>query len=107
MGKQSMEIPTKAQQLAAVIGGTGKSTLKAVARPVLLRVPETDLAELDAMAKMADKSRNAMAVHLLGVALDAVRSELAEEDLQALNEQVFQRFNELQTSTADRESVEA
>lgn len=107
MGKKSEVFPSKAEQLAAVIGGTGKSTLKAVARPVLLRVPETDLAELDAMAKMANKSRNAMAVHLLEVALDAVRSELAEEDLQTLNDQVFQRFNELQTSTVDRESVEA
>lgn len=107
MHQQEDDFPTKAQQIAAVIGGTGTSTLKAVARPVLLRLPETDLSELDAMAKLADKSRNAMAVYLLQIGLEAVRNELSEGQRKALDEQVFHRFSELQFNTVDRESVEA
>lgn len=106
MNVQSESV-SKAERLAAVIGGTGKSMIVSVARPVLLRIPEHDLAELDAMAKMAEKSRNAMAIHLLEVAIEAVREAMTEEDLTALNGEVIKRHSDFFEDTADRESVEA
>ena len=101
------DIPTKAEQLAAVIGGTATSRVVGVARPVLLRVPEWNLAELDAMAKMSNKSRNAMAVHLLDLAIEVVRDKLTDEKLSALNHEVIQRHVAMGLDTADREQVEA
>lgn len=101
------DLPTKAEHLAAVIEGTGSTRLIGVARPVLLRVPEWNLAELDAMAKMAGKSRNAMAVHLLDLALDVVREKLSDDKLSNLNHEVLQRHVAMGLDTADREAVEA
>jgi len=100
------DIPSKAEQLAAVIGGTAKTSLVGVARPVLLRVPEWNLAELDAMATLANKSRNAMAVHLLDLAIEVVRDKLNDDKLSALNHEVLQRHVAMGLDTSDRQQLE-
>jgi len=70
--------PTKSQQVAAVIGKTGKFSAISAAKAVSYRVPIHTLARVDAMAEQAGKSRNSMLNLLLEVALDQVGSELSE-----------------------------
>ena len=62
---QVIQEPTAAEQLAAVIAGNGTTRYTGTMRPILARIPETQLVDLDAMAKMSGKSRSAMVVHLL------------------------------------------
>jgi hypothetical protein len=74
-----IDCPTAAEQLAAVLAGSGKVTYRSAMKPVLARIPETQLIELDAMAKLAGKSRSAMVVHLLNVAIQEVRAAASPE----------------------------
>jgi hypothetical protein len=79
------DFPTPAQQLAAVLDGSGKVTYMAAMKPVLARIPATQLIELDAMAKLAGKSRSAMVVHLLSVAIQEVRAAASPETRERLD----------------------
>ena len=65
-----------AEHVAGVIANTGTNSVKATARAISYRVPVSDLAEIDAMAAEAGKSRNAMINMLVHVGLYAVRREL-------------------------------
>lgn len=85
------EMPSKAEHLAQVIAGKGTTGLSGVARPVLLRLPVWDLAELDAMAKFAGKSRNAMAIHLIEAGIEEVRRAMDNDTLVDLNAETTQR----------------
>ena len=100
------EAPRKAEIVGDMLARTADSTFHGVARPVLLRIPEFTLADLDAMAAMAGKSRNSMACHLLAVAIEEVRGTLTEDKLLALNEQTVQMHMALGLNTADREQIE-
>lgn len=97
---QVIQEPTAAEQLAAVIAGNGTTRYIGTMRPILARIPETQLVDLDAMAKMSGKSRSAMVVHLLDVAIEEVRrvstpAALKRIDAEALSAlQVLQQFPE-------------
>lgn len=101
------EMPTKAQHLASVIEGKGKSEYVAVARPVLLRLGEHQLAEVDAMAKLSGKSRNAMVAHLLDAGIEEVRQAMDDEALSTLNHEILQVHIAFSQTTAERETLEA
>ena len=92
MSMQNEDMPTKAEHLANVLSGSGTSFMKADARAVLARLPVWTLAEVDAMAGMASKSRNAMMIHLLDVGLEEVRKQLSDGKAQRLNEQTTQHL---------------
>lgn len=98
---------TKAEHLAQVVGGHGTATMKADAKPVLTRLPVWSLAEVDAMAEMAHKSRNAMVIHLLDVGLEEVRKQMDDEAGQRLNELTTQRLVVMVADESDTENVEA
>jgi hypothetical protein len=98
--------PRQVEHLAAMLKGQGTSRFKAVARPIVLRVPEWTLAELDAMAKLAGKSRNSMACHLLSAAIEEVRSSMDAPSVTALNEATMHVEMAMQANTVDREQVE-
>ena len=100
------EVITKAEHLAQVLIGTGTSTMKADARAVLARVPVFTLAEMDAMAAMAHKSRNAMLIHLLDVGLEEVRKQLPDDKAQTLNEQTTQLLFKMVGDTSEQTQVE-
>lgn len=98
--------PTQVEHLAAMLKGKATGHFIGVARPIVLRVPEHTLAELDAMAKLAGKSRNSMACHLLSAAVEEVRRSMDDQSLMALNEATMQVHVALTANTVDRESVE-
>lgn len=100
------EIPSQVEQLAAMLKGTGKTSFTAVARPIVLRIPEHTLADLDAMAKLAGKSRNSMACHLLSAAIEEVRSSMDESSAHELNVLATQVHMALGANATDREHVE-
>lgn len=99
------EMPSKAEHLASVLRGSGTSRFVATARPVLVRLPETVLAEVDAMAQLSSKSRNAMVTHLLDVAIEEVRKSLDDDTGMLLNAAVVNNHMNLQADTADQETL--
>jgi len=101
------EVITKAEHLANVLIGNGSTMMKAEARAVLARVPVFTLAELDAMAAMGNKSRNAMLIHLLDVGLEEVRKQLPDDKAQSLNEQTTQLLFKMTADTSEQTQVEA
>lgn len=103
--QQEFDIPKKVDHLAAMLKGQATTRFVAVARPIVLRVPESTLADLDAMAKMAGKSRNAMAIHLLDAAIEEVRSTMDGDSIANLNELTTQVHVALQADVADREQL--
>ena len=98
---------TKAEHLASVLSGTGTTKLNADARPVLSRLPTWTLAEVDAMAAMANKSRNSMIIHLLDCGLEEVRKQLSEDKAQLLNEKITQGLMKMTADTSEQMNVEA
>lgn len=96
---------SRSDHLASVIEGSAKSSFSAVARPVLLRIPEYTLAEVDAMAKLANRSRNAMACELLALAIEEVRQRLNDETVSRLNEKTIAEHVELSADSSDRIQV--
>lgn len=101
-----IERPTSAEQLAAVISGSGAVRVTAKLKPVLARLPECQLAELDVMAKLAGKSRSAMVVHLLDVAFEEVRRASSPDIRNRLDSETFQALQALQTDdNAESEEV--
>lgn len=98
---------TKAEHLAQVLTGVGTVRMKADARAVLSRLPVYTLAEVDAMAKMGQKSRNAMVIHLLDVGLEEVRKQLSDEKAQSLDEETTQLLSAMLADTSEQTQVEA
>lgn len=98
---------TKAEHIAQVLSGQGTTSLKADARPVLTRLPVWTLADVDAMADMAKKSRNAMVIHLLDVGVEEVRRQMADESLQALNEAFTVKVMAMVNDVSEHMDVEA
>lgn len=103
MEQNEFDIPRKVAHLAAMVKGTGTGSIKGVARPVLLRLPEGTLAELDALAQMAGKSRNGMATYLLDAAIEELRSELDSQTMGELNEKTIQNHVAMNSDLRDRE----
>lgn len=105
----TVDEPSKAEHLAQVIARKGTTRLVAVARPVLLRLPVWDLAELDAMAQFAGKSRNAMAIHLLEAGIEEVRKAMDNDTLADLNADMTKRVMawHAEGDTPENEHVEA
>lgn len=68
------------ENIALLVSGTPPKFVAATTvHPVMIRVPITDLCFIDAMAKMAGKSRSQMCVMLLNAAVDAVKEKLDDE----------------------------
>jgi hypothetical protein len=95
-----IERPTSAEQLAAVISGSGSVRVTAKLKPVLARLPECQLAELDVLAKLAGKSRSSMVVHLLDVAFEEVRRASAPDMRARLDAETFQALQAIQSDDA-------
>lgn len=80
-----IEGPTAAQQLAAVMSGTAAVDMVARTRAVLARIPDFQLAELDAIAKLLGKSRSATVTYLLDVAFEELRRVASADVRQRLD----------------------
>lgn len=97
-----------ADHVANMLMKRGNIRVISAARPVLTRIPEHTLAEVDAMAKMAGKSRNALVIQLLSVGIEAVRERMDDDSLGSLNVETIQRQMELtDEQTTEREQLEA
>ena len=96
---------SKAEMLASVLSGTGESFFASAARPVLLRLPEHQLAQVDAMAKLSKKSRNAICIDLIDAAIEQVRESLDDSFLSTLDETTFREYAAITAETEDRVQV--
>lgn len=67
---------TEAQCVAALLNGTATSSGKAVLVPMSTRIPVHQVAQLEAMASKAGKTRNAMVALVLDAGLEAIRQHL-------------------------------
>lgn len=103
---QDGEHITEAQQLAAVIKGNGKTTIRAVGRAFLVRAPIYLVADIEAMAKSAKQSRNAMAVQLLTVAVEATKAQLDPGTVQQLDGDAFLAMTAYLDEPLENEQVE-
>lgn len=97
---------TEAEHLAAVIRGTGKTTIKAVARPFIIRAPLYVLADIDAMAKSAGQSRNSMAIQLLNVAIEVTKGNLDTATRQKIDGDAFQAMTVFMANAFENEQLE-
>ena len=97
---------SEAEHLASVIRGTGKTTIKAVARPFIVRTPIYLLADIDAMAKSAGQSRNSMAIQLLNVAIEATKANLDTATRQKIDGDAFEAMTVFLANSLENEQVE-
>ena len=100
------EIPRTAERIGGLLQGVAMERYIGVLRGISARIPDNVLAEVDAMAKLAHKSRNSMIVHLLEAGLEEVRSTLDAEaidrlDHSTLKAQVFLHSNLVGTDTGE------
>ena len=102
MMQTEMDIPSKADTIANLIEKTGTVSWVSPARPMNFRVPENIMAEVDAMAEMAIKSRNSMMVYLVEVGIEEVRHMLDEETIYTLNEGTSMRIAQFWADATDR-----
>ena len=104
--EQIADIPTNAEQVAGLLTGANTMKMLGALRPCLVRIPEWQLVQLDAMAKLAGKSRSAMMVHLIDVGLQEVDRCLPPTTKALIYEIRKTRLAQLEADTSDRESGE-
>jgi len=98
---------TQAMHIASVLAGKGEISVKAQMLPVMARLPESQVAEIDAMAKLAKKSRSAMVVHLLNASLEAVRNASDKNTLKLIDKEAFTALQSYGGSNPEAEKGEA
>jgi uncharacterized protein (DUF1778 family) len=102
MNQQEMEMPSKVAHVGAMLEKLGTSKYVSTARATNFRCPEHVLSEVDAMAELAGKSRNAMLVYLIEAAIEEVRSTLDDTTIYRLNEATMARLTAYQANDAER-----
>jgi len=100
------DIPPPFEHLAEMIKGNASTRGVSAMRPVLLRLPEHLLAELDAVSVTAGKSRNSMATHLLDAAIHEVHKNLDRETSGKINLATLHNLEAFNANAADREAGE-
>jgi len=75
---------TNTEHVALMLSSNATSNMVAVMKVVAYRVPLHLLGPVDAMAKKAGKSRNAMLNLLVQVGIDEVRKQLSDDVAEAL-----------------------
>jgi hypothetical protein len=100
------EEPREAEVLASVLAGTGSRRGIGVLRPVMARMPEWQLAQIDAMARIAGKSRSSIMVHLITVGIEEVMRASNPDTVQRFTDETQKVLNLLQENTTDREGGE-
>ena len=98
---------TQAMHIASVLAGKGEMSVKAQMTAVMVRLPEEQAAEIDAMAKLAKKSRSAMVVHLLNASLEAVRNASDKNTRKLIDREVYATLTSPERSTSALEKDEA
>ena len=97
---------SEAAHLASVIRGTGKRSIRAVARPFIIRAPIYLLADIDAMAKSAGQSRNSIAIQLLNVAIDETKAKLDTATREKIDGDAFEAMTAFLANAVENEQVE-
>jgi len=100
------EEPREAEILASVLAGTGSTHGMGLLRPVMARMPEWQLAQVDAMARIAGKSRSSIMVHLMKVGIDEVLRASKPSTVDRITDETQKVLNLLQENTTDREGGE-
>jgi hypothetical protein len=100
------EEPREAEILASVLAGTGSRRGIGVLRPVMARMPEWQLAQVDAMARIAGKSRSSIMVHLITVGIEEVMRASKPATVERFTDEAQKVMHLLQENTTDREGGE-
>jgi metal-responsive CopG/Arc/MetJ family transcriptional regulator len=99
--------PTAAEMIAALLENTGTSTMKAASKSITVRFPIQLLCELDAMAKVANKSRSVMLFHIVQIGLNEVMKVTNDEAKKRVSALAFENMEELVESLdLDSENLE-
>lgn len=99
-------MPGRFEQLATSVQSGVAIKFTGPSRPVILRLPEFVLAELDALAAMAGRSRNSMTINLLDAAMHKLRESLDKDARGKLDLATLQNHFALDSNLNDRESGE-
>lgn len=86
---------TNTEHVAAMLYGNATTNTVSVVKVVAYRIPVHLLAPVDAMAKKAGKSRNAMLNLLLQVGIDEVRKQLPDDVAEKLTMAESEAFSVL------------
>ena len=105
MNHSEIDIPSKVAHVGAMLEKLGTSKFSSLARATNFRCPEHLLAEVDAMAEMAGKSRNSMTVYLVEAAIEEVRATLDEETVYSLNKATSMRIAQFHADDTDRVQI--
>lgn len=99
--------PTSAQMIAALLENTGTSTIKAASKSITVRFPIQLLCQLDAMAKVANKSRSVMLFHIVEIGLDEVMKAANNDAKTRVSQLAIDNLADLvESSDLDAENLE-
>lgn len=100
--------PTNLEVLMSLLEKTGTAGRRGVGKTVSIRIDSVALATVDALATIAEKSRNSMLLHLIDVGLEqvyAAASKETHERVSALRLAALQDYLSLENS--DTQVVES
>lgn len=89
------EVISAADHAAAIVEGRGKTDYIGVTKVISARIPSNLFSDLQALAHVSGKTRNATLCTLLEVGIEEVKARLAPETLKNLNEVSYEQFADL------------
>lgn len=100
--------PTNLEVLISLLEKTGAASRRGVGKTVSVRVGSIELATIDALATIAEKSRNSMMLYLIDVALEQVYAAANDETKARVDELRIQALkSDLESGSIGDDLVEA
>ncbi len=99
--------PTRAQMIADLLENTATSSIKAASKSITVRFPIQLLCQLDAAAKVANKSRSVMLFHVAQIGIDEVMAAASDDAKSRVSELTMENLHDLVDSAdLDSENLE-
>lgn len=106
MSQNSYE-PTNLEVLMSLLEKTGTAGRRGIGKTVSVRIDSVALATIDALAAVAEKSRNSLMLHLIDVGLEQVYAAASDETKARVEELRVQALTSyLSMDNSDAEVVE-
>ena len=98
---------TSLQMVADLLENTEPSTIRVASKSISVRFPIQLLAQLDAMANVADKSRSVMLFHIVQIGLDEVMKAASSKAKKRISARTIENLSQLAESLdLDPENLE-
>jgi predicted DNA-binding protein len=94
------EVVRAADHAAAIVEGRGKTEYVGASKIVSVRVPLHLFTELQALAHLSGKTKNATFVTLLEVGIEEVKERLSDDTIKNLDEIKAEQFPEIYNEVA-------